>query len=161
MRTSVTVALTEVSLVVVATVMMMSEQAEAKGQDYYTLLGVKRGATPAQIKRSYRKMASKMHPDLHPGDKKAEEVWMEITRAYEVLSDARQREIYDQHGEEGVNQSGHQQQQQGATHQFRWSRWLHHQLWRLQRRRRQVRGAEGTRSGDGLADQPARSVSGS
>eukprot|EP00694_Reclinomonas_americana_P003275 EC789698.1.p1 GENE.EC789698.1~~EC789698.1.p1 ORF type:complete len:85 (+),score=18.62 EC789698.1:163-417(+) len=73
MRTSVTVALTVVSLVVVATVMMMSEQAEARGQDYYTLLGVKRGATPAQIKRSYRKMASKMHPDLHPGDKKAEE----------------------------------------------------------------------------------------
>jgi len=73
------------------------------GKDYYKILGLVRGATSDDddIKKAYRKMALKYHPDKNklPG---AEERFKEVAEAYEVLSDKRKREIYDQYGEEGL-----------------------------------------------------------
>ena len=71
------------------------------GKDYYKILGLTRGANEDDIKKAYRKMALKYHPDKNktPG---AEEKFKEIAEAYEVLSDKRKREIYDQYGEEGL-----------------------------------------------------------
>jgi curved DNA-binding protein len=68
-------------------------------KDYFKILGVERNATPDQIKRAYRQLAKKFHPDLHPGDKKAEDKFKEINEAYEVLSDAEKRSRYEQLGE--------------------------------------------------------------
>lgn len=74
-------------------------------EDYYSLLGVARGASDAEIKKAYRKLAMKYHPDRNPGDDAAEEKFKEIQRAYEVLSDARKRQAYDQYGHAGVDPS--------------------------------------------------------
>lgn len=70
--------------------------------DYYELLGVPRNADEAEIKRSYRKLALKYHPDRNPGDAKSEARFKEINQAYEVLSDGAKRKLYDQYGEAGV-----------------------------------------------------------
>jgi molecular chaperone DnaJ len=67
-------------------------------RDYYEVLGVKRGASEAEIKKAYRKLARKYHPDLNPGDKSAEAKFKEISEAYEVLSDKEKRKKYDQFG---------------------------------------------------------------
>src|SRR4051794_38979681 len=75
-------------------------------EDYYSLLGVERGATEAEIKSAYRKLAMKHHPDRNPGDKKAEEQFRKINSAYEVLSDAKKRQLYDHYGEAGVSGAG-------------------------------------------------------
>jgi len=71
------------------------------GKDYYKILGIAKGATEDDIKKAYRKMALKFHPDKNkaPG---SEEKFKEIAEAYEVLSDKRKREVYDQYGEEGL-----------------------------------------------------------
>lgn len=71
-------------------------------KDYYELLGVSRTATPDEIKKEYRKLAMKYHPDKNPGDKAAEAKFKEISEAYEVLSDATKRSQYDQFGHEGM-----------------------------------------------------------
>jgi DnaJ-class molecular chaperone len=68
-------------------------------RDYYEVLGVKRDASDDQIKRAYRKLARKFHPDLNPGDKAAEEQFKTLQDAYDVLSDAENRKLYDQYGE--------------------------------------------------------------
>ena len=73
-------------------------------KDYYEILGVSKGASPEEIKKSYRKMAMKYHPDRNPGDQKAEEKFKEATEAYEVLSDPDKRKRYDQFGHAGVHQ---------------------------------------------------------
>lgn len=73
-------------------------------KDFYTVLGVSRSATPEELKKSYRKLAMKYHPDKNPGDKKAEESFKEITEAYETLSDPKKKEMYDQFGFAGANQ---------------------------------------------------------
>ena len=72
-------------------------------RDYYEVLGVSRGASEADIKKAYRKLAKENHPDLHPGDKEAEARFKEVNEAYEVLSDADKKARYDQYGHAGVD----------------------------------------------------------
>src|SRR5437660_1388775 len=67
-------------------------------QDYYELLGVPRKASVKDIRTAFRKLARKYHPDLNPGDKAAEEKFKQIQEAYDVLSDAKKRQMYDQYG---------------------------------------------------------------
>ncbi len=75
----------------------------AEKRDYYEVLGVERGADDDTIKKAYRRLAKKYHPDLHPGDKEAENMFKEINEAYEVLSDHDKRSRYDQFGHAGVD----------------------------------------------------------
>ncbi len=67
-------------------------------QDFYQTLGVKKGATAEEIKKAYRRLARKHHPDVNPGDKGAEEKFKQITEAHDVLSDEKKRKIYDKFG---------------------------------------------------------------
>lgn len=73
--------------------------------DYYKLLEVERNVDEKELKRAYRKLAMKYHPDKNPGDKEAEAKFKEINEAYEVLSDPEKRSLYDQFGHAGVNQN--------------------------------------------------------
>lgn len=77
----------------------------AMKRDYYDLLGVQRSASPEDIKKAYRKLALKWHPDKNPGNKQAEDRFKEITEAYEVLSDDKKRQIYNQFGHAGAQAS--------------------------------------------------------
>jgi molecular chaperone DnaJ len=72
-------------------------------KDYYVVLGVTKNASDAEIKKAYRALAMKHHPDRNPGDKKAEALFKEATEAYEVLSDKDKRARYDQFGHEGMH----------------------------------------------------------
>lgn len=72
------------------------------GKDYYAALGVDRNATEKEIKRAYRKLARKHHPDVNPGDKGAEEKFKLISEAHDVLTNPEKRKIYDEFGDEGL-----------------------------------------------------------
>ncbi|XP_031374900.1 dnaJ protein ERDJ3B [Punica granatum] len=76
----------------------------AAGNNYYDILQVPKGASDEQIKRSYRKLALKYHPDKNPGNEEANKKFAEINNAYEVLSDSEKRNIYDKYGEDGLKQ---------------------------------------------------------
>lgn len=88
-------------------------------KDYYKTLGVAKSATQDEIKKAYRKLARKHHPDVNPGDKSAEEKFKEINEAYQVLSDADKRSKYDRFGAEW------QQYERGGGRpdDFNWSPW--------------------------------------
>src|ERR1700743_3153851 len=75
-------------------------------RDYYEVLGVSKGASADEIKKSYRKVAMQFHPDRNPGDKAAEEKFKEAAEAYEVLSDADKRAQYDRYGHAGLAGNG-------------------------------------------------------
>jgi len=75
-------------------------------RDYYEVLGVDQGASAEDIKKAYRKLALKYHPDRNAGDKKAEDNFKEAAEAYEVLRDPEKRNIYDQFGHEGLQGTG-------------------------------------------------------
>ncbi len=75
-------------------------------RDYYEVLGVSKSADENEIKKAYRKLAKKYHPDANPGDKEAEEKFKEVGEAYEVLSDSQKRAAYDQYGHAAFEQGG-------------------------------------------------------
>src|ERR1700728_1865533 len=75
-------------------------------RDYYEVLGVAKGSSADEIKKSYRKVAMQFHPDRNPGDKAAEEKFKEAAEAYEVLSDADKRAQYDRYGHAGLRNNG-------------------------------------------------------
>lgn len=75
-------------------------------RDYYEVLGVSKSASADEIKKAYRKLAIKYHPDKNPGDKEAEEKFKEAAEAYEVLSDPDKKARYDQFGHAGMGGNG-------------------------------------------------------
>lgn len=74
--------------------------------DYYEILEISRGASGNEIKKAYRRLALKFHPDRNQGDKEAEEKFKKINEAYQILSDEQKREIYDKYGKDGLNGGG-------------------------------------------------------
>ena len=76
-------------------------------RDYYEILGVSKGASDSDIKKAYRKLALKYHPDKNPDDEQAADMFKEAAEAYEVLSDAKKRQIYDQYGHQGLSGQGY------------------------------------------------------
>ena len=88
-------------------------------KDYYKILGVERSVSPEDIKKAFRKLALKYHPDRNPGNKEAEEKFKELNEAYEVLSDPQKRTRYDQLGK-----SYNSWQQAGGTGSFKWDDWF-------------------------------------
>jgi curved DNA-binding protein len=91
-------------------------------KDYYQILGVSRDATADEIKKAYRKLAAKYHPDKNPGDKSAEEKFKEINEAKEVLTDPEKRKLYDQFGKDWEYYK-----QAGAQGNFDWSKYAQQQ----------------------------------
>lgn len=88
-------------------------------KDYYAILGVKRNASEKEIRQAYRRLARELHPDLHPGDKQAEQRFKEVNEAYQVLSNPENRKKYDQYGENW--KYADQFAQAGAGNPFGWS----------------------------------------
>jgi curved DNA-binding protein len=89
-------------------------------KDYYQILGLERSASVDDVRKAYRKLAMKYHPDRNPGDKSAEERFKDINEAYQVLSDPGKRARYDQLGSEYSNW----QHRGGAPGDFDWSQWF-------------------------------------
>ncbi len=87
-------------------------------KDYYQILGVNKGASEADIKKAYRKLALEHHPDRNKGDKTSEEKFKEVTKAYEVLSDPQKKQAYDQFGHAAFEQGAGQQGPFGGGNPF-------------------------------------------
>ena len=98
--------------------------------DYYKILGVERGASKDDVRKAYRKLARKYHPDINPGNKEAESKFKDVSVAYDVLSDEKKRKLYDEFGEAGLaagfdaekarsyEQWRQQSERAGGVHQF-------------------------------------------
>ncbi|EME80735.1 uncharacterized protein MYCFIDRAFT_51100 [Pseudocercospora fijiensis CIRAD86] len=84
----------------------------ATAQDYYKILDLDRSASDRDLKKAYRRLSKKYHPDKNPGDEEANKKFVQVSEAYETLADSDLRKIYDQHGAEGVKQ--HKQRGQGG-----------------------------------------------
>lgn len=91
---------------------------QTESEDYYSLLGISRQASESEIKKAFRRLSLQYHPDKNLEDESAHEKFVEINRAYEVLSDNEKRRVYDQHGEEGVLQHERQASQSSHHHSF-------------------------------------------
>ncbi len=87
-------------------------------RDLYEILGVARAATAEEIKKAYRRLAKKYHPDVNPGNKQAEEKFKEVTAAFEVLSDAQKRKLYDEFGADSLR-SGFDEAKADAYRQWK------------------------------------------
>src|ERR1051325_7086120 len=85
--------------------------------DYYETLSVPRGASEEEVRQAYRKLARKYHPDLNPGDKSAEDKLKQVQEAYDVLSDTKKRQMYDQFGFDAEHR-GTASPEEGADVQF-------------------------------------------
>ena len=88
--------------------------------DYYGILGVPKTATQDEIKKAYRKLARKMHPDLNPNDKEAHKKFQQINEANEVLSDPEKRKKYDQYGKDWQHAEQFEQERQSQSRQQTW-----------------------------------------
>ncbi|KAG0678139.1 DnaJ- protein scj1 [Pichia californica] len=86
------------------------------GADYYKILGVNKNANEKEIRNAYRQLSKKYHPDKNPGDESAQQKFMEISNAYDILMDSEKRNIYDRFGEEGLQGGAGSQQQQQQQH---------------------------------------------
>lgn len=84
-------------------------------KDFYEVLGLKKGCTKEEIKKNFRNLAKKYHPDLNKDDKTSEAKFREVSEAYEVLEDDKKRQQYDNFGHAGVDGQAYQQQQQGGN----------------------------------------------
>ncbi len=98
-------------------------------KDYYAILGVSKTADASDIKKSFRKLARKYHPDVNPDNKAAEAKFKEVSEAYEVLSDDDKRKKYDQFGQYW------QQAGRAGAGEFFWLRWARWIRWWFRRRR--------------------------
>ena len=78
----------------------------AAKRDLYEVLGISKTADEKAIKKAYRKLAKKYHPDMNPGDKTAEQKFKEVTDAYNILSDPEKRKLYDQYGHAAFDGTG-------------------------------------------------------
>ena len=78
----------------------------AVSADFYKTLGVSSDASETEIKKAFRKLSLQYHPDKNPGNEKAAKQYVEVNRAYEVLSDAEKRQVYDLQGEDGLQNMG-------------------------------------------------------
>ena len=85
-------------------------------RDYYEILGLKKGADISEIKKAYRKLAKKFHPDTNGGNARAEQQFKEITEAYSILSDPKKKELYDKFGHAAFDPSFHEEAARGNTY---------------------------------------------
>src|ERR1700753_4178975 len=85
--------------------------------DYYEILGIKKDASADDIKKAYRKLARKLHPDLNPNDKEANKKFQQLNEANEVLSDPEKRKKYDQYGENWQHAEAYEQAKQQQSRQ--------------------------------------------
>jgi len=117
-------------------------------KDYYKTLGVERSASDQEIKKTYRKLAMKYHPDKNPGDKQAEDRFKDINEAYQVLSDPQKRSRYDQLGDSYFRY----QQSGGSPNGFDWNQWASSGGAQRQNARRVEVGDIGDLFGGGFSD---------